>query len=55
MKKTVQYGKRIVDLDFSKNSINISVWRKADNQMGVEYITEFNVKTKNIHGEINHE
>ena len=52
MKKTVKYGKRIVDLDFSKNSINISIWRETDNEMGVEYITEFNVKTKNIHGEI---
>ena len=46
MKKTVQYGKRIVDLDFRKNSINISIWYKDDNlPTGFGYITEFDVKT----------
>ena len=47
MKKTVQYGKRIVDLDFKKDSIYISIWREADNTSGYEYITEFAVKTRN--------
>jgi len=47
MKKTIQYGKRIVDLDFKKDSIYISIWREADNPSGVEYITEFAVKTSN--------
>jgi hypothetical protein len=46
MKKTVQYGKRIVDLDFKKDSIYISIWRESDKtQSGFEYITEFAVKT----------
>ena len=47
MKNTVQYGKRIVDLDFKKDSIYISIWREADNPSGYEYITEFAVKTRN--------
>ncbi len=45
MKKTVQYGKRIIDLDFKKDSVYISIWREADNPSGFEYITEFEVKT----------
>ena len=45
LKKTVQYGKRIVDLDFKKDSIYISIWREANNPSGFEYITEFAVKT----------
>jgi hypothetical protein len=49
MKKTVQYGKRIVDLDFKKDSIYISIWREADNPSGFEYITEFAVKTRVKH------
>jgi|TARA_R110000824_G_scaffold78_4_gene275 hypothetical protein len=49
MKKTIQYGKRIVDLDFKKDSIYISIWREADNPSGFEYITEFAVKTRNTH------
>ena len=48
MKKTVQYGKRIIDLDFKKNSINISIWYKDDSlPTGFGYITEFEVKTGN--------
>ena len=46
MKKTVQYGKRIIDLDFKKDSVYISIWREADNPSGFEYITELEVKTR---------
>ena len=47
MKKSVKYGDRFVDLDFSKNSINISVWQKDTSlPMGYRYIKEINVNTK---------
>ena len=49
MKKSVHYGKRIIDLDFKKDSVYISIWREADNPSGFEYITELEVKTRNNH------
>tara|TARA_R110000803_G_scaffold177331_1_gene239721 strand:- start:2490 stop:2639 length:150 start_codon:yes stop_codon:yes gene_type:complete len=45
MKRTVQYGKRVVDLDFKKDTVNISIWKEADTPSGFEYISEFQVKT----------
>jgi len=50
VKKTVQYGKRIVDLEFKKDSIYISIWKESDKtESGFEYITELAIKTRNTH------
>jgi len=51
IKKTVKCGDRIVDLQFYKDTINISVWRKDNTlPMGYEYIYEDNVKTEKVRG-----
>ena len=44
-KKTVQSGKRIVDVSFDKDGINVSVWVKDDTiQSGYQHIGESNFK-----------
>lgn len=48
MKKSIKYGNRIVDIDFSKTDINISVWKVDDTlPSGYEYVTEYNVEVDN--------
>jgi len=51
IKKSVKVGDRIVDLQFYKDLINISVWRVDDSlPIGYEYIQEISVKTEKIRG-----
>tara|TARA_R110000824_G_scaffold16550_1_gene68556 strand:- start:82 stop:231 length:150 start_codon:yes stop_codon:yes gene_type:complete len=45
-RKTIQYGKRVIELDFKKDSINITVLRESDHPSGFDLITELIIKTR---------